>query len=130
MKGISTIKVDISPAELVDKITILEIKTEQINDPTKLVNVKKELNVLRSIYSKHFSANQEFNSLVEELKKINKEIWDSESLLRLNKDNTDVFLKETLKSHNNNDIRFGIKRKINTFLNSAFVEEKSYKNLK
>ena len=74
---------EISGGELIDKITILEIKKERIEDSNKLIDVEKELTSLRNTYKKSIPDESRIKILIEELKSINLELWDIENAKRL-----------------------------------------------
>ena len=123
------ISVPIAPGELIDKITILEIKLERISAQTKLVNIKKELDVLTSAYNESIPISDKLKQLMNELKSVNEDLWDIEddkrSCERI-EDFGDSFIKLARSVYITNDKRMGIKRAINDLLGSEIVEEKSY----
>jgi hypothetical protein len=113
--------VEISKAELIDKITILEIKDERIQDETRLKNVRHELDILRKIEFK--------TPLKDELKRVNNTIWDLEDGIRKleeTRDFGDEFINLARNIYKFNDERARIKRVINLEEGSNIVEEKSY----
>lgn len=113
--------VPVSVGELHDKISILEIKLERLNDPKALQNVKIELEQLRKLAGAVD---------VSELKKINEIIWDNEEELReceRRQRFDEHFVNCTRTIYRENDRRASVKRAINMQLNSEIVEEKSYK---
>lgn len=121
--------VPISPGELVDKITILEIKSERMTDATKLRNVRTELDLLNSTWGASPLA---ANDIVEEwraLKAVNEQLWDIEDRIR-DKEREAKFDAEFIELaravYVTNDERAAIKKRINTRLGSVLVEEKSY----
>ncbi|MEM7400510.1 MAG: DUF6165 family protein [Pseudomonadota bacterium] len=123
-----TINVPISPGELLDKITILEIKSEHISDNIKLANVQTELKLLSDIWDKT-SPNSELDSLKQELRENNQALWDIEDKIRIkesNKEFDQVFIELARSVYIQNDKRAETKKKINIKLGSAIVEEKSY----
>ena len=118
-------KIEVSIAEILDKMSILEIKMDKIKDETKLVNIRKEYNYLKDI-SQQLSFNIEnYNELL----KINKKLWDIEDNIR-DKERNKVFDKEFIELARSvyftNDKRCEIKKQININSNSNFIEEKSY----
>jgi len=125
----------ISLGELVDKITILEIKKERIQDENKLKNVIVELNALRKVLSKCLS-NKEYNNLLkllEELKQINLKLWVIEDEIRdweRKKEFGSEFIKLARSVYFTNDERANIKKNINVLFGSTLVEEKSYNDYK
>ncbi len=123
-----TINAPISPGELLDKITILEIKSEQIKDKTKLTNIKTELELLSKIWNEA-ARKEELAELKQELKENNKALWDIEDKIRIKeakKEFDQVFIELARAVYVQNDKRAETKKKINTLLGSKIVEEKSY----
>ena len=123
-----TINVPISPGELLDKITILEIKSEHISDNIKLANVQTELKLLSDIWDKT-SPNSELDSLKQELRENNQALWDIEDKIRIkefNKEFDQVFIELARSVYIQNDKRAETKKKINLKLGSVIIEEKSY----
>ena len=123
-----TILAPISIGELIDKITILEIK--QINmTGIKLKNINKEMKLLKNILQ---DKNLEINiDLIKNLKKINKNLWEIEDNIRIKESNQEFdeeFIKLARSVYIENDKRASIKKEINQKYNSDLVEEKSYKN--
>ncbi len=115
-----------SVGELYDKISILEIKAQRIEDAEKLAHVNKELSLLREIAAQ-FPADTE---LYEELKKVNETLWDIEDAIRIEETNQrfgDEFIKLARSVYATNDRRAEIKREINLASDSEIVEVKSYK---
>ena len=125
----------ISLGELVDKITILEIKKERIQDENKLKNVIVELNALRKVLSKCLS-NKEYDKLLkllEELKQINLKLWIIEDEIRdweRKKEFGSEFIQLARSVYFTNDERANIKKNINILFGSTLVEEKSYNDYK
>ena len=125
------INVPISPGELVDKITILEIKKEFIVDSNKLKNINYEYNLLMKIYNDDVSKTDGVDVLKTKLKNINLSLWKIEDDIRDCErdkifDNTFVELARSV--YFTNDKRSKVKLEINLLLNSSLVEEKSYKD--
>ncbi len=124
-----SIQIDISVGELLDKITILQIKQERMDDAAKLENVKKELHVLQGQWESSSYARINLDDQIGELKKINENLWDIEDKIRL-KENTQEFDEEFIalarSVYVTNDVRADIKRNINRKTGSELVEEKSY----
>ena len=121
--------IPISPGELIDKITILEIKRESIVDKEKLSNINLEYKVLLETLENKIIASNEIDSLRIKLKTINKKLWDIEDQLRdLERSKTfNVdFIKLARSVYFTNDERSEVKKSINKLLNSEIVEEKSY----
>ena len=117
----------VSIGELIDKITILEIKCTFMNGE-KLFNVKKELINLKNILKKE---NISFNDeLFVKLAAVNKKLWNIESMIRnkeLTEDFGEEFIKLSRSIYKENDIRASLKKEINIKYNSNFIEEKSYR---
>lgn len=120
------ILVCISPGELIDKITILEIKLSEITDPLKLKNVQDEFDVLSEILTKQIVISDSLRELYIELRSINKKIWDTENEVREFWNDAAKFLEAARGSHYQNDERARVKREINTLLDSSIIEEKSH----
>lgn len=128
IKYLSTILAPISIGELIDKITILEIKQIYMTG-IKLKNINKEMKLLKDILQ---DKNLEINiDLIENLKKINKKLWEIEDNIRIKESNQEFdeeFIKLARSVYIENDKRASIKKEINQKYNSDLVEEKSYKN--
>lgn len=123
-------KIEVSIGEVIDKITILEIKEERIKDEAKLSHVRKELSVLRDAL-KEYNINIP-EDLVNKLKSINESLWDAEDILREKekKKEYDIeFIKYAVLDATYNDNRFLAKNEINNFSNSNIKEQKSYDGL-
>src|SRR5688500_2677821 len=123
------IKVPISPGELIDKITILEIKAANISDATKLANVKIELQLLQETWRSSAFASSNIDAEWKQLRDINKKLWDIEDDIR-DKERERKFDQEFIELaravYVTNDERAAVKKQINTKLGSKIVEEKSY----
>ncbi len=128
IKYSSTILAPISIGELIDKITILEIKQIYMTG-IKLKNINKEMKLLKNILQ---DKNLEINiDLIKNLKKINKKLWEIEDNIRIKESNQEFdeeFIKLARSVYIENDKRASIKKEINQKYNSDLVEEKSYKN--
>ena len=126
---LNKILAEISAGELIDKITILEIKREKISDQMKLIEIKKELNSLKNTFEKEISDKSKIENLIEELKKINLELWDIEEGKRKAEKNNnfdDHFIQLSRSVYKGNDKRAKIKLKINEILGSNIKEVKSH----
>ena len=123
------IRVPISPGELIDKITILQIKSERITDPLKVANVRNELALLEATWRESAFATTDVDVEWASLRRINEKLWDVEDLLR-DKERNRTFDQEFIDLaravYFTNDERAAVKREINTKLGSKIVEEKSY----
>jgi len=129
------ILIPISPGELADKITILEIKLERIESTEKKANVKKELDMLSQIWSKAVSADVDVYAgtkrMCEELKTVNETLWEIEDKLR-DEERAKQFGKHFIELARSvyvtNDQRAELKKEINLHLKSDIIEEKSYQD--
>ncbi len=120
---------EVSPGELFDKLTILEIKIERIADAEKLANVKKEYKILSEIRDKEVSPSNPLSRLVAQLKAVNETLWTIEDDIRdceRRGDFGQAFVALARSVYINNDERAAIKKRINTLLHSNLFEEKSY----
>ena len=126
---LNQILAEISAGELLDKITILEIKKEKIKNKDKLENVDKELNSLINTSNEKIPDKSNVKDLITELKKINLRLWDIEEGKRLaekNKKYDDDFVSLSRSVYKTNDERAKIKLKINEILGSNIKEVKSH----
>ncbi len=124
-----TLSVPISPGELLDKISILEIKSERIADPNKRHNVERELDLLTGLWHATSLETADVTAQRAELKRINESLWDTEDAIRdceRNDDFGDRFVELARAVYRTNDRRAEIKREINHLLGSNIIEEKSY----
>ena len=124
-----TLLVNIAPGELIDKITILEIKLERIGDPAKLRNVRHEYDELTGVLAASIVESPALINLRAELKAINETIWQVEDDIRdheRGKDFGPTFIELARAVYFTNDKRAVVKRQINELLDSALIEEKSY----
>jgi predicted nuclease with TOPRIM domain len=120
---------EISAGELIDKITILEIKKTKILNKEKLNNIEKELSSLNNTMKKFISDKSKINNLISELKEINLKLWDIEDGKRAaekNNDFGDQFIELARNVYKFNDKRAKIKLAINNTLGSNIKEVKSY----
>ena len=121
--------IPVSWGELFDKITILEIKIENLKEKNALKNVKTEHDQLNTIYNNNFLKDEIARVLFNDLKEINHKLWEIEDLIR-DKERNKTFDKEFIKLARSvyftNDDRAKIKRTINDTLGSEIIEEKSY----
>ncbi len=120
------IQVPVSPGELIDKLTILEIKLEEFSDEKKLQNVQEELHLLNEVLEAKVVTSDTLKVLHDELRAINKMIWDTENDVRKFWNDDVKFLEAARGSHYQNDERARVKRAINTLLGSTIIEEKSH----
>ena len=125
--------VEVSIGELLDKISILEIKKEKIKDPKKLQFVFTEYLILKEQLEKNVKIDKQLEKLFQDLKDINKKLWDIEDEKRnceKNKDFSDNFIKLSRDVHFLNDERAKIKRDINNHTGSNIKEIKEYTSYK
>jgi hypothetical protein len=129
----SEISVPVSPGELLDKITILRIKSNRMSDAQKLANVRVELKVLEETWSASPYAKSDIAADVNALLQVNERLWVIEDDIR-GKERAQEFDAEFIRLaravYVENDERAGIKRRINLKLGSSIVEEKSYAEYK
>ena len=121
--------VPISPGELIDKITILEIKSQRITDAAKLANVRTELAMLKETWSASAWSAIDIGAEWTGLRDVNAQLWDIEDRIRDKERDSQfdaVFIELARAVYVTNDERAALKRRINTKLGSALVEEKSY----
>ena len=127
----SEISAPVSFGELLDKIAILQIKSERIRDEAKLANIRHELTALETTWMAHPAAGHDIVRLRAELKAVNERLWVIEDDIRL-KENAqafdDEFVRLARSVYFENDERARIKKEINLALGSAYVEEKSYED--
>lgn len=123
------ITAEISFGELLDKITILEIKSERIPDETKLININKELKILSATWQEFNQPNKDIDKLRLELKSVNEQLWEIEDDIRI-KESKGLFDNEFIELARSvyivNDKRSVLKKQINELLGSNLIEEKSY----
>ena len=125
-------KVEVSNGELIDKLTILELKLTNISDVQKITNIQKEHNELNPLAGQLFdSYGEELKNLYKQLAEINSELWTIEDHIReceRNKDFGSDFIRLARAVYFTNDKRSQIKKSINLLTGSGFVEEKSYED--
>jgi hypothetical protein len=122
--------IEVSHGEIVDKLTILQIKKENITDPSKLDNIVKEYDYLLSVVENDLGISTESPEYLE-LLSINKELWVIEDDIRDKervKEFDEDFIKLARAVYYTNDVRAKIKKEINLKYSSGFVEEKSYQS--
>ena len=122
------IAVDIAPGELIDKLTILEIKLEKIKDERKLANIRSEYADLMRVFRSSIVESSRLTALIAELKRINATLWEIEDDIRdQERAGTfgQAFVDLARSVYRTNDLRAATKREINELLNSAIIEEKS-----
>ena len=125
------IHVPVSPGEVLDKITILEIKSERMTDPEKVANVRVELALLQETWSSAVSRDQVIDDLHDQLKKINETLWEIEDDIRDKermKEFDERFIELARQVYFTNDKRSQVKKELNLQLGSLIIEEKSYQD--
>ena len=129
-EGGSTMKIEVSNGEIVDKFSILLIKRSKIKDDTKLDNIQKEIDWIIPIFMK-IVKNKEVYDKYLDLAVVNSELWEIEDAIReceKQKDFGDKFIQLARSVYISNDSRAKIKKEINLMTNSDIVEEKSYES--
>ena len=123
--------VPVSYGELLDKIAILQIKSERMSDETKLANVRNELSALENTWMAHPAAGQNIVDLRAQLKAVNERLWVIEDDIRIKEKAQEFdaeFIRLARAVYFENDDRARIKKDINLALGSSYVEEKSYQD--
>lgn len=127
----SLIQTPVSYGELIDKITILEIKSRRITDPAKLANVRSELDLLNATWANHAASQTDIADERTRLHAVNEVLWEIEDKIRL-KERAQAFDQEFIELaravYFRNDELAAFKREINLRLGSQLVEEKSYQD--
>lgn len=124
-----SIKIELSVGELLDKVTILQIKAERIDDDAKLVNINKELQVLQGLWNASSYSSIDLEENIKQLKTINEALWDIEDKIRDKEglqEFDDEFIELARSVYFTNDKRADVKKIINTKTGSELIEEKSY----
>jgi hypothetical protein len=127
--SLTSIRIDVSPGELLDKISILEIKSERIADPAKLKNIRHELGLYRDIRASAIPGGAKMDALIRDIKTVNETLWEIEDAIRACESKRDFgarFVELARSVYRTNDRRAEIKREINTLCGSSIIEEKSY----
>ncbi|SEN01757.1 hypothetical protein SAMN02800694_2501 [Luteibacter sp. UNCMF331Sha3.1] len=127
----SVIETPVSYGELIDKMTILEIKLQEIKDDAKLANVRRELELLDATWKKHKASKTDITDEKDRLRSVNKRLWDIEDDIRIKEKAKEFdarFIELARSVYVVNDQRAAIKREINEKLGSTLVEEKSYQD--
>jgi len=121
--------VPVSPGEVLDKITILEIKSERMDDEAKLANVRAELELLRKSWSASVQEDEKIAELHAALRQVNEALWDIEDAIR-DEERSESFGERFIELargvYFTNDRRSAIKKELNLYLGSKIIEEKSY----
>ena len=127
----SEIQAPVSFGELLDKIAILQIKSERMSDAVKLVNVRNELSALETTWMAHPAAGHNIVELRAQLKAVNERLWVIEDDIRIKEKAQEFdaeFIRLARAVYFENDERAKIKKDINLALGSSYVEEKSYQD--
>lgn len=125
------IQVPVSPGEVLDKITILEIKSERMSDPVKVANVRVELALLQETWAQSVTVDSVIQDLHDQLKLINEALWEIEDDIRDKerlKEFDEQFIELARQVYFTNDRRSQVKKELNLHLGSRIVEEKSYQD--
>jgi hypothetical protein len=121
--------VPVSPGELLDKITILRIKSQRIQDAAKVANVRLELDLLERTWATLGAATRQVTADAQALQAVNERLWDIEDRIR-DKEAAGSFDQDFIELaravYHHNDERAAIKKRVNVTLGSRIVEEKSY----
>jgi hypothetical protein len=129
MTDTPTIRVEVAPGELIDKITILEIKAERMRDQQRRQNVQRELDCLASARQAAIPGSSSLDELTRQLKEVNEALWEIEDNIRRceqRKDFGPEFIELARSVYHSNDRRADLKRQINRLLGSRLIEEKEY----
>jgi len=127
----SLIETPVSYGELIDKMTILQIKLQEIKDEAKLANVRNELELLETTWANHAASKTDIKDETGRLLAVNKRLWDIEDRIRVKEKAQEFdndFIQLARSVYFENDERAAVKREINLKLGSTLVEEKSYKD--
>jgi prefoldin subunit 5 len=122
------IEIPVSPGEIIDKITILEIKADRVEDGKKLINIRRELELLSDKANANLPMDR-LSNLKSELKSVNEKLWEIEDDIRTCERHSDfgeTFVQLARSVYITNDRRAILKKEINMLLGSEIVEEKSY----
>ncbi|MGC6512088.1 MAG: DUF6165 family protein [Parvibaculales bacterium] len=123
------IMIEVGAGELIDKITILQIKSERIEDAGKLKNVRHELEVLSAARDANLAPSDELTRLTNDLKSVNEALWEIEDDIRAcenEKDFSQTFIDLARAVYITNDKRAALKKDINLLTGATIIEEKSY----
>ena len=129
MRRSGTIRIEVSPGELIDRLTILRIKDARMTDPRKLANVRAELLGLDSVYRRSISPSPELEGLIDRLRRVNELLWEAEDEVRGCEAAHDFgghFASHARSIYRLNDERAALKRQINVLLGSRLMEEKAH----
>ena len=125
----TTVTTEISIGELIDKITILDIKMARLDDPAQLANIRTELEALCRTRDAQVAHSPDLDHMTAALKAVNEVLWDIEDGVRDHERRNvfdDRFIEQVRSVYRENDKRSALKRRINELTGSRIVEEKSY----
>ena len=123
------VEIPVSPGELIDRLTILQIKTERITDRDRSNRVGKERQLYEEVRERRVPRSEEIEQLTLELKEINEKLWDIEDRIRISEKDQlfdDTFISLARSVYKTNDRRAALKRQIDALLGSILAEEKEY----
>lgn len=127
-----SIDVSVSVGEFLDKLTILQIKADRIDDPVKLTNVRRELQALTETWeASEYAALEGINEQARQLREVNERLWDIEDAIRdkeAKREFDEDFIDLARSVYIANDRRAAVKREINLKAGSGLMEEKSYRD--
>lgn len=129
--SVRPVTIEVAPGELIDKITILQIKAERIHDDAKLRNVRFELDTLLAARDAALAVSPALEALTAELKTVNEALWQIEDDIRIEERKAEFghrFIELARSVYRQNDRRAALKRRINELLGSRLIEEKSYED--
>jgi hypothetical protein len=126
---VASVQIDVAPADLLDRLTVLEIKSERLTNEEQLSNVRAELAGLRAALDRQISVTAELRRLSSELRQVNETLWDLEEVVRACDAASDFgerFVDGARSIIHANNRRAALKRAINRLLGARFQEEKSH----
>ena len=127
--NVTSVPVQTAPADFLDRMTVLEIKSERLTQEQQLRNIRAELEALRLSRERWIPSTPELETLTIELRKVNQELWDLEEVVRrcdAAEDFGEEFIRSARSIIHTNNRRAALKRAINAQLGASFQEEKSY----
>ena len=127
--AVTSISIDVAPADLIDRITILEIKSERLTTESALQNVRLELTALRDVRERRFPSIPALDRLVGQLREVNQQLWELEEAVRRDEAAQDFgpdFIRSARGIMHSNDRRAALKQAINRMLSAGFLDEKSF----
>jgi|SRR5579862_4893819 len=127
--AVASVSIDVAPGDLLDRITILEIKSARLQNESALRNVRTELATLRAARDRSILSAPGLNNLTAELRGVNETLWDLEEAVRRSEASAtfgDEFVHSARSIIHANDRRAALKQAINRMLNASFLDEKSF----